>query len=304
MASVLARIQALVAAAEPPSDKAEPTSDGGKPEAGHKAEPEARPSTGDRARSEEWIGTQPVRRQELDKLVGQRMGDLRRLSRLHPASKVLQQAEWDCGLACVCMVLRAFGRATTTVAQLEQQAQTQSVWTVDLAFLLHRNVPQADFTYYTTCAGINPAHASSQFYSDALDVDQRRVASLFAAARIQQAVRVVELAMPLLDLQRFLVHRHYVAIMLVDAAALRCICCAPRQRPRRMRAWLARWRHGGACFAGHYIMLIDYIPSLDLFVYRDPAITDEFCLATARTIDTARAHPGTDADCIIVKVSP
>ncbi|KAJ1726109.1 hypothetical protein LPJ61_005412, partial [Coemansia biformis] len=215
---------------------------------------------------------------------------------------VLQQEEWDCGLACVCMVVRAFGHPTCTVGRLAREVETHSVWTIDLVFLLHTILGPADFTYYTTYVGINPEHANRAFYTDALEDDEERVVRLFAKAR--QRVRVAELEIPLLDLQRFLVHRRYVAVLLVDGCALRCMACrgpvAGAASDRTMRTWLARWRRRR--FLGHYILLIAYIPSLDVFVYRDPAVTEEFCVASAATIDAARSRPGTDADCIIIKV--
>ncbi|KAJ2080513.1 hypothetical protein H4R24_003033 [Coemansia sp. RSA 988] len=272
-------------------------------------------------------------RQETERLLQRRMRDLELVSRLHPVSKVLQQSQWDCGLACVCMVLRAFGQPTCTVTRLEHQLQTQSPWTIDLAFLLLQNLGQIDFTYYTTYAGVNPDHLQRSFYSEELDADQSRVLRLFARTRISQDVRVVELEIPLIDLERFLVHRQYVAMLLVDNSALRCVACIAAKKAgskekkhaaRRggtksaesspplhntskassgMFSWLARWRQAdGAGFLGHYILLIGFIPSLDMFMYRDPGIPEEFCLATAETIDTARRRPGTDADCIILKI--
>ncbi|KAJ1665079.1 hypothetical protein IW140_003766 [Coemansia sp. RSA 1813] len=282
-------------------------------------------------------------KQEMEKLLSYRMKDLERVSRLHPVSKVLQQEGWDCGLACVCMLLRAFGQPTCTVAQLARQAQTASVWTVDLAFLIRRNLPHADFTYYTTCAGINPDHTQNRFYDDMLDDEERRVMRLFASARTEPSIRIVEIAIPLLDLKRFLFHRHYVAVLLVDGAALTCTACerarssatgptvplhlrpgshsrsrsinifrspkpadgaAPTEAPSRtgLFSWFSRRRHARDGYLGHYILLFAYIPSLDVFLYRDPAIPEEFCLASAATVNAARTRSGTDADCIIVKL--
>ncbi|KAJ1814847.1 hypothetical protein LPJ75_002598 [Coemansia sp. RSA 2598] len=295
----------------------------------------------------------PVRQQDVDKLLPHRMPDLERLSRLHPVSKVLQQDSWDCGLACVCMILRAFGHATCSISKLARQAQTDSVWTIDLAYLLHRNL-RADFTFYTQCAGINPDYANHAFYEPALDDDERRVQTLFARARSDQSIRIIEIAIPLLDLKRFLVHRQYVAILLVDNATLKCVSCerarhasaaeakrraahsrsrsvnvfrsvataaastlppsptrpaGPDARPTSQSSsrfgvlsWFSRRRHGSPGYLGHYILLIAYIPSLDMFLYRDPGIPEEFCMASAANIHAARTRPGTDADCIILKL--
>ncbi|KAJ2878382.1 hypothetical protein FB639_003401, partial [Coemansia asiatica] len=282
-------------------------------------------------------GASPVRQQDVDKLLPHRMADLERISRLHPVSKVLQQDSWDCGLACVCMILRAFGHATCSISKLARQAQTDSVWTIDLAYLLHRNL-SADFTFYTQCAGINPDFTKNDFYESAMDDDERRVLALFNRARAKQEIRVIEIVIPLIDLKRFLVHRQYVAVLLVDNAVLRCVSCSSAAEARRRAAhsrsrsinvfrstaatatasdrrptsqsgsrlgvlsWFSRRRHGSAGYLGHYVLLIAYIPSLDLFLYRDPGIPEEFCMASAATIHAARTRPGTDADCIILKL--
>ncbi|KAJ1723502.1 hypothetical protein LPJ53_002159 [Coemansia erecta] len=299
-----------------------------------------------------------VRQQDVEKMLPHRMSDLERISRLHPVSKVLQQDSWDCGLACVCMILRAFGQATCSISQLARQADTDSVWTIDLAVLIHRNV-HADFTFYTQCAGINPEYVSNDFYQGAIDEDEARVQRLFSRVLADQSVRVMELVIPLIDLERFLVHRQYVAILLVDKAVLKCVSCEMTQSnmaaaaaaaakrkathgrsksvnvfrsavmassssdkashqpshsakhpvsPSKSKAgggvlsWFSRRRQMKDGYLGHYILLIAYIPSLDMFLYRDPGIPEEFCMASAAAINTARTRPGTDADCIILKL--
>ncbi|KAJ1864065.1 hypothetical protein LPJ73_000365 [Coemansia sp. RSA 2703] len=301
-----------------------------------------------------------VRQQDVEKILPHRMSDLERISRLHPVSKVLQQDSWDCGLACVCMILRAFGQATCSISQLARQANTDSVWTIDLAVLIHRNV-HADFTFYTQCVGINPEYSSNDFYQGAIDDDEVRVQKLFSRVLADQSVRIMEIVIPLIDLERFLVHRQYVAILLVDKAVLKCVSCEmtqsnmaaaaaaaakrkaahgrsksvnvfrsatattssavdkasqqssyaakhPNSSPSKSKAgggvlsWFSRRRQMKDGYLGHYILLIAYIPSLDMFLYRDPGIPEEFCMASAAAINTARTRPGTDADCIIIKL--
>ncbi|KAJ2850592.1 hypothetical protein IWW36_001772 [Coemansia brasiliensis] len=334
---MLAKLQSLLATTQSPQPTTpEPSKDTGQAAA---AQPELLQGLGRRARrptnttvsSESTVDSdfnisfeqqqqqRLLSKREQRQLVAHRLPDIQRLSRLHPVSKVLQQTEWDCGLASVCMVLRSFGQATCTVLQLERDVQTQSVWTIDLAFLLRRHLPDhADFTYYTTCVGVNPQHASSEFYSMEIDEDFSRVIALFSKARVEQLVQIVEVKISLLDLKRFLVHRRYVALLLVDSRWLACVDCEQKQqaRGRHKRSlsemsrlghrgvlgWLARRRISNAGFVGHYVLLIAYIPSLDMFVYRDPAIPEEFCLASALAVDAARSCPGTDHDCIIVKL--
>ncbi|KAJ1884532.1 hypothetical protein LPJ66_010565, partial [Kickxella alabastrina] len=193
------------------------------------------------------------------------------------------------------------------------------------------------------CAGINPEYASHAFYQEGLDEDEVRVQKLFNQAQADQAIRIVEIVIPLIDLKRFLVHRQYVAILLVDKAVLKCVSCemarqASAAAAKRLTAhgrsrsvnifrsntsasestvsgakpaagertgmlsWFSRKRQMKAGYLGHYILLIAYIPSLDMFLFRDPGIPEEFCMASATMINTARNRPGTDADCVILKL--
>lgn len=135
----------------------------------------------------------------------------------HPVPFVQQQHSWDCGLACVLMVLRALGR--TQVPDLDglkllckterwalwdggehQKTESQrgalfqspdplsspsslhalpfcSVWSVDLAVLLRRF--GLEVRYLTTTIGANPQYAAEQFYADCLEEDVQRVEQLF-----------------------------------------------------------------------------------------------------------------------------
>jgi hypothetical protein len=90
-----------------------------------------------------------------------------------------QRHDWDCGLACAQMVLQAAGiTAGAGWADLTAGVVNGSVWTVDVALALaRRGLPPAAF--YTTMAGVNPAHAALSFYKN-LDEDAARLPALFA----------------------------------------------------------------------------------------------------------------------------
>lgn len=51
---------------------------------------------------------------------------------------------------------------------------------------------------------------------------------------------------------------------------------------------------------GHFIVLIGYDPTEDLFIYRDPAANDEFCTISADDLDDARQSEGTDHDWYVI----
>ena len=45
---------------------------------------------------------------------------------------VLQQHSFDCGLACVCMVLRGLGFFRVDLWELNKKVAVTSIWTIDL----------------------------------------------------------------------------------------------------------------------------------------------------------------------------
>jgi len=45
---------------------------------------------------------------------------------------VLQQHSFDCGLACVCMILRGLGFVRINLRELNKKVAVSSIWTIDL----------------------------------------------------------------------------------------------------------------------------------------------------------------------------
>jgi hypothetical protein len=97
----------------------------------------------------------------------------------HVVPHVKQTYNWDCGLACVLMVVRALGASAhhCDLRTLRQLCRTTSIWTVDLAYLLRKF--GADVTFTTVTMGANPEYASESFYRDNLREDGERVDALF-----------------------------------------------------------------------------------------------------------------------------
>ncbi|KAJ1674851.1 hypothetical protein EV182_002433 [Spiromyces aspiralis] len=229
---------------------------------------------------------------------GRRPTDIDYLSRMHPVQKVLQQNTWDCGLACVCMILRAFGYVTCTISELCRQCSSSSIWTIDLAYLLRRYI-DADFTYYTTYWGTNPDYIKMDFYKGDYTDDTIRVSKLFARAS-QEDIRILCMSLSLLDLKRFLVSRRFVAIILVDAQHLRCEQCSSQSRTSATKGLLRLFSRQE--YIGHFVLAYGYITAKDEFLIRDPAMADEYCVVKSSTLEHARTRPGTDNDCIIIKL--
>jgi len=112
--------------------------------------------------------------------------------------------------------------------------------------------------------------------------------------------------LPLDDFRRFLYFRKFAIIALVNMRLLKCKECMARKSCAslccNLGAILEKMK--GYDYAGHYIVLINYDPTEDMFIYRDPAASDSFCTILAEDFDRARQAEGTDCDCIVVKLQP
>ncbi|KFH71333.1 hypothetical protein MVEG_01633 [Podila verticillata NRRL 6337] len=135
-----------------------------------------------------------------------------------PIPHIIQESNWDCGLACVAMVANALG-SHLSLAEVSMHCSVESVWTIDLAYLLRQlsndqvSLPKLDFarrtqllipnlspgrdegwdfTYYTSTIGVDTAHSKEKFYRKSFDDDQKRVNALFDGADAAN-IRVIEL---------------------------------------------------------------------------------------------------------------
>ncbi|XP_047158512.1 guanylyl cyclase 1 isoform X2 [Vigna umbellata] len=101
-------------------------------------------------------------------------------SHLPDVPHVNQIYTWDCGLACVLMVLRTIGVNNYDIQALAELCCTNSIWTVDLAYLLQRF--SVTFSYFTVTFGANPNYCVESFYKEELPNDLVRVDLLFQKA--------------------------------------------------------------------------------------------------------------------------
>ncbi|CAI9091593.1 OLC1v1026663C1 [Oldenlandia corymbosa var. corymbosa] len=124
-----------------------------------------------------------------------------------------QQHAWDCGLACVLMVLRTLGIHSGDIQELEELCCTTSIWTVDLAYLLQRF--SVKFSYFTVTLGANPNFSVETFYKDQLPNDVLRVDMLFKKAR-DTGINIECRSFNGEELSSLILSGKYIAIALVD----------------------------------------------------------------------------------------
>ena len=198
---------------------------------------------------------------------------------------VPQRENWDCGLACAEMALRACGVRGSRVMDAPGPAAT--VWTIDLLLLLHGAHPSGDFHYSTTCVGAPPAaHFQLDFYKKAPG-DAERVPRAFAAAAAQ-GLAITEAAADFARVAAELAAGTALFIALVDYRLLRCAACGGGGG-------------GGPQYQGHYVLLRGFEGGA--LLYHDPARAapcEGGCAAEMGAFAAAWSAAGTDCDLIRV----
>lgn len=71
---------------------------------------------------------------------------------------VQQEQNWDCGLACVLMVLGSLGAQRCDLRTMRRLCTTQSIWTIDLAHLLRAF--GVDVRFVSLELGVNPQYST------------------------------------------------------------------------------------------------------------------------------------------------
>ena len=148
---------------------------------------------------------------------------------------VRQTHNWDCGLACALMVLkalvnqadadpsqarlpRAHAARRADLPTLRRMVRTTSVWTIDLAHLL-ASFELCDVAFYTVTLGANPAFSTETFYRDSIEDDASRVRALFENAA-ENGVLVEKRSVCVGNLKRWAASSEWIQIVLVDKRAL------------------------------------------------------------------------------------
>ena len=122
---------------------------------------------------------------------------------------IVQQANWDCGVACLQMILAYTATAAAAASSssssppyppptrdaLLAQAGTQSIWTVDLLFLLQQYINETQRTvFFTTMApGVCSHYSTLAYYNKGgqFAIDRDRVLRLFCTAK-GEGLRIYE----------------------------------------------------------------------------------------------------------------
>ncbi|GMH36892.1 hypothetical protein BSKO_04765 [Bryopsis sp. KO-2023] len=207
---------------------------------------------------------------------------------------VNQKEKWDCGLACLMMVLKGKGVKDCDLDYLKKLCPTKSIWTIDLAYLLRRF--GVDLAYFTITVGTNPKYASESFYVDHLQEDQHRVDQLFSEAP-DHSIPIYECALPIETLTKICRHGSYTIIALVEKNTL-------WKSTNRGQWWLDSLCGMVGGYVGHYVLICGHHPKRNEFLIRDPAMSiARGVWVGAHALDAARKAFGTDEDLLLVSMN-
>ncbi|XP_016472177.1 guanylyl cyclase 1 isoform X2 [Nicotiana tabacum] len=201
-----------------------------------------------------------------------------------------QLHSWDCGLACVLMVLRTLGK-DYDMQELEELCCTTSIWTVDLAYLLQKF--SVNFSYFTVTLGANPSFCVETFYKEQLSNDLVRVDMLFQKAR-DTGINIECRSISSEEISSLILSGKFIAIALVDQYKL-------------SHSWLEDIGISDFCndnpgYTGHYVVICGYDADTDEFEIRDPASSRKHEKVTSRCLEGARKSFGTDEDLLLIRL--
>lgn len=209
-----------------------------------------------------------------------------------------QKYSWDCGVACVLMVLGE-GTARTHLSNnlgtvCREEGFGRSTWTIDLCYLLKKYGVRHQFS--TVTLGIHPSYFGHSFYSGILKRDAERVAARFTGA-VSAGLNVQCRREPLDALLAHVMSGRPI-IVLTNARLLRCDYC----KVNRLGAEVRRRLRLHASYQGHYVVVCgnDPRPPEKLF-YRNPSLPDHICRCSYDVFEEARRSYGTDEDIIFIE---
>ncbi|KAI4306771.1 hypothetical protein L6164_030020 [Bauhinia variegata] len=198
---------------------------------------------------------------------------------------------WDCGLACVLMVLKTIGVNDCNIQTLVDLCCTTSIWTVDLAYLLQRF--SVSFSYFTVTFGANPNYCVESFYKEQLPNDLVRVDTLFQKA-MEAGINIQCRSIGGEEIAILILSGKYIAIALVDHNKL-------------SHAWQEEVHAPGVFsnnfgYTGHYVLICGYDAGADMFEIRDPASSKEHKRIFSKSLEEARKAFGTDEDLLLISL--
>ncbi|KAF6037001.1 GUCD1 [Bugula neritina] len=212
---------------------------------------------------------------------------------------VQQQANWDCGLACVKMVLKSLNKDLDLMPKyIEDIRLYHSVYTIDLAYILSKYGFQC--TLYTLSCEVDTGHAALPFYKSSFRNDKERIDNLFIEA-LQFGISCIQEHLTIARVSELLEVGGCLLIALVDWNLMSCTCC--HDVMQTCSSVCSRLCFIFGSYQGHFILVTKINLANDEVVFHNPSRSSGPCYCSIQTFDRGRLARGTDEDLLLVKFS-
>lgn len=170
-------------------------------------------------------------REEVHSTANARVGHIERGGTHLCLQHIPQQATWDCGIACLQMILTHVAASAPFSSlsippsrdALLARVGTRSIWTIDLLYLLKPYLTGSQRAVFlvTASPGVCVRHATLSYYTKAgqFGVDRKRVLRLFRAA-LGNGLRVYEGRLSWEDLRDLVCTGRVLLVLLVNQRLL------------------------------------------------------------------------------------
>lgn len=192
--------------------------------------------------------------------------------------RIPQDENWDCGVACLQMILQWIRREKLCLPDLHQERQyllnklgTQSIWTADLVCLLDQIVShtapahhhRASYLLCSTSLQVEQDYQDFEYYQDTFATDTQRIAHLFQYTIPARRIPVLQVNyLPLSSLKKLVEQPNTVAMVLVDNTVLlrQGQHASPSTNPssaisQAKSAHSTASDQASATYAGHYLVV-------------------------------------------------
>ena len=224
-----------------------------------------------------------------------------------------QKEEWDCGLACARMALGVLSDAMPSPRLLAQRVDGDSVWTIDLAYVLKEY--GVDVRYLTEVLELNESeYSGNAFYAPSLKRDAWRVNRLLRAAPAEGVI-VEQRTLSAAELWNLMSDEETLVIALVDARILNMRAVpssdggkssarpgSGSKKKGKGEAKASRSEDPPETFQGHYVLLLGVDTERGGYLLNDPARSDERTFVKADVLEAARHAKGTDEDLLLINI--
>ena len=202
---------------------------------------------------------------------------------------IKQSSSWDCGLACVKMVLEAYNINYSDIDTVYSALDLNtSVWTIDLCYILkHYNISHI----FRTCTiGVDKNYSNEPFYKDYYTDDSSRVQRLFDQAE-GAGLRFEKRTVSMSEIVKHL-KTHRPIIVLVNWPFTKS------QKSSFSLCFRPFFRSSGK-YQGHFLLLTGCSENGKKLIYLNPEKLSRKSVASS-VLDNARKSFGTDQDIILI----